>query len=117
MGLKKDLTTLNKFADNPYEATYRPEKELKRLFIGLMVTLPIFLGFCCEFYILISGPLFIYWVITFFKVKEYWKEIGWKKIYLYLPTIIMAVLGIFLAMQKALPRSIGWVFREVLGFK
>lgn len=117
MGLKKDLTLLNRFADNPYEATYRPEKEMKRLFIGLMVTLPLFLGFCCEFYILVSGPLFIYWVITFLKAKEYWKELGWKKIWLYLPTAIMAIIGVLFAVEKVLPVSIGWFFRQVLGFK
>lgn len=32
MGLKKDLKRLAQFSDNPYEAQYRPEKEMKKLY-------------------------------------------------------------------------------------
>lgn len=116
MGLKKDLKKLAQFSDNPYEAQYRPEKEMKKLYAGLLITLPIFLGFCCEFYILVSGPLFIYWIITFLKSKEYWKELGWKMLWYYLPMAFMGILGLFFAMDHTLVRLGGSFFR-LLGFK
>ena len=52
MGLRTDLKTLSKYADNPYDATYKPEKELKRFTILLLAILPFMLGYCCQFYIL-----------------------------------------------------------------
>ncbi len=116
MGLKKDLKKLARFSDNPYEAQYRPEKEMKKLYILLLITLPIFLGFCCEFWILISGPLFIYWIITFLKGREYWKELGWKMLWYYLPMVLMGILGLFFAMDHTLVHLCGKFFR-FLGFK
>lgn len=116
MSLKKDFKKLNEFTDNPFDATYRPEKEMKRFFIGLMVTLPFFIGFCCEFYILVSGPLFIYWIVMYVKAWEYWKALKWKKIWFILPTVLCAALGIYLCATKGLLVAIGWFFRNVLGF-
>ncbi len=116
MGLKKDLKRLAQFSDNPYEAQYRPEKEMKKLYAGLLITLPIFLGFCCEFYILISGPLFIYWIITYLRGREYWKDLGWKMLWYYLPTVFMALLGLYFAADHTLVRLGGSFFR-LLGFK
>ncbi len=116
MSLKKDFKLLNEFADNPYEAKYRPEKEMKRFVVGLLVTLPFFLGFCCQFYILIAGPLFIYWIVMYAKAWEYWKEFKWKKIWFILPTVIMTILGLYLALTSTLVNAVGWFFRTVLGF-
>lgn len=116
MGLKKDLRELAKFSDNPFDATYRPEKEMKKLFAGLMVTLPLFMGFCCEFYILIAGPLSIYWIIMYARSVEYWKALGWKMRWFIIPTVIMACVGLYLMATKGLLVAIGWFFREVLGF-
>lgn len=116
MGLKKDLKTLSQFAENPYEASYRPEKEMKRLFVGLMITLPIFLGFCCQFYILASGPLFIYWIVMFFRAREFWKELGWKMLWFYLPTVLMTVLGIYFAIEQSLVHAVGWIVNHFMFF-
>lgn len=116
MGLKKDLTTLTNFSNNPHEATYRPEKEMKRLYVGLLLTLPIFLGFCCEFYILASGPIFIYWIVTYFNGREYWKDLGWKMRWYYLPMIPMALIGILFAFNHTLVNLGGMLFRFI-GFK
>lgn len=114
MGLKKDLTVLGKFSDNPYDADYRPEKEMRRLFIGLMITLPIFLGFFCQFYILASGPLFIYWIITFVTARRFWKDLGWKMCWYYLPAAAMAVLGLYFAFNTTLIRFIGWLINKFM---
>lgn len=52
MSLKRDLKTLNEFTDNPYDAKYRPEKEMRKFFILLMILLPILLGLFRGFWIL-----------------------------------------------------------------
>lgn len=114
MGLKKDLKALTKFSDNPFEADYRPEKEMKRLFIGLQLSLPIFLGFCCQFYILVAGPLFIYWIVIFAKGREYWKDLGWKMRWYYIPTIFMTALGLFLAIQQYLVTGLFWLINNFM---
>ncbi len=116
MGLKKDLKSLAQFSDNPYDAKYRPEKEMKRLYAGLLITLPIFLGFCCEFWILVSGPIFIYWIIMYSRGREYWKDLGWKMIWYYLPTAVMALIGLYLAFEHTLVK-LGESFFRMLGFK
>ena len=117
MSLKRDLKALADFSENPYDAKYRPEKEMKRLFIGLLLTLPIFLGFCCQFYILISGPLFIYWIVIYFRAAEYWKELGWKLRWYILPTVAMTLFGLYLALSQNLVHAIGWFFTNVIFFK
>ncbi len=114
MSLKKQLRVLTEFAENPYDAEYRPEKEMRSLFIKLMVTLPIFLGFCCQFYILISGPLFIYWIVLFVRTREFWKALGWKMRWRIIPTVVMAALGIFLAIQQYLVTFVGWVVNKFM---
>lgn len=116
MGLKKDLKRLADFSDNPYDAQYRPEKEMKRLYVGLLLTLPIFLGFCCQFWILVSGPLFIYWIIMYVRGREYWKDLGWKMVWYYLPATIMALVGLYFAFDQTLVELCGKFFR-LLGFK
>ena len=116
MSLKRDLKTLADFNDNPYEATYQPKKEMIKLFIGLMITLPLFLGFCHNFAILAVGPLFIYWIVIYFRAAEYWKSLGWKRRWYYLPAIPLTILGLYLAMSGVLFEGIGMFFR-LLGFK
>lgn len=117
MSLKRDLKTLAQFSENPYDAKYRPEKEMKRLYIGLLLTLPLFLGFCCQFYILISGPLFIYWIIIYFRSAEYWKELGWKLRWYIIPTVIVAVFGLYLALSQALVKGIGWFISNYIFYR
>lgn len=117
MSLKRDLKVLSEFSDNPYDAKYRPEKEMKKLFIGLMLTLPIFLGFCCQFYILISGPIFIYWIIIYVRAIDYWKDLGWKLRWYIIPTVIMGLLGLYLAFSQNLVHLIGWFIGDVIFYK
>ena len=57
MSVKEMLTKLNNFSDNPYDAKYRPEKEMKILYAALLISLPILLGLCNGFFILAFGPL------------------------------------------------------------
>ena len=110
MSLKRDLKVLSDFNDNPHDAKYRPEKEMIKLFIGLMVTLPIFLGLCHNFAILAFGPLFIYWIVIYFRSAEYWKSLGWKRRWYYLPAIPMTLLGFYLAISGVLFSAIGSFF-------
>ena len=117
MSLKKDLRTLAKFADNPYDADYQPKKEMIKLFIGLLVTLPLFLGFSCQFYILISGPLFIYWIVIYVRSAEYWKALKWKLRWYILPLIPLTLLGLYLALSQSLINWIGWFFTNVVFFR
>lgn len=117
MSLKRDLKTLAEFSDNPYDAKYKPKKEMMRLFVGLMITLPLFLGFSCQFYILISGPLFIYWIIIYFRAAEYWKELGWKLRWYILPAIPMTILGLYLALSQKLIELIGWFIGNVIFYR
>lgn len=117
MSLKKDLKALADFSDNPYDAKYKPKKEMIRVFVGLMITLPLFIGFSCQFYILITGPLFIYWIIIYFRSVEYWKELGWKKRWYFLPAIPLTALGLYLAFTQALIKGIGWFFSHVIFFR
>ncbi len=116
MGLRKDLQSLSKYADNPYEAKYRPEKELKRFTVLLLVLLPFLLGYCCQFYILVVGPLSIYWFIMFAKCNEYWKVFKWKRWKLFLPTAILAIIGLYLAFSMKLVEAVDWVIAHWLGF-
>lgn len=109
MGLKQDLKTLNTFSDNPFDAKYRPEKEMKKLYILLLVTLPILLGFCCQFYILIAGPLSIYWIITYFHAKGYWKDLGWKAWKYHVPIAAVVLFGLYLAYTQYLVKGIGYI--------
>ncbi len=115
MGLKTDLTRLATFADNPYDAKYRPEKEMKRLFVLLMITLPLFLGFSSGFFILATGPLFIYWVVIYFRAIEYWKALKWKMWIYVVPTIILTIVGLLLAFTQVLFQAVGWLF-DLMGF-
>lgn len=115
MGLRTDLTKLTQFADNPYDAKYRPEKEMKRLYILLMITLPLFLGFSSGFYILATGPLFIYWVVIYFKGAEYWKALKWKMWIYVVPTIVLALVGLLLAFTRTLFGAVQWLF-DLMGF-
>ena len=117
MSLKSDLKALAKFSENPYDATYKPKKEMIRLYVGLMITLPIFLGFCCQFYILASAPIFIYWIVIYFRAAEYWKELGWKMRWYYIPAAIMTVFGLYLAISQNLVKGIGWLISNVWLFK
>lgn len=114
--LKKDIKKLQEFSDNPYDATYRPEKEMKRLYIGLMVTLPIFLGFCYGFGVLIAGPIFIYWIVFYARWYEYWKDLGWKKKWYFIPMLVMTFVGLILCATNSMFTLLGWFFRNVLGF-
>lgn len=115
MSLKRDLKVLSDFNDNPHDATYRPEKEMIKLFIGLMVTLPIFLGLCYKFFILAVGPLFIYWIVFYFRSAEYWKSLGWKRRWYYLPAIPLTLLGLYLAATGTLLGLIGSFFTLLFG--
>ncbi len=117
MSLKKDLKKLADFSDNPYDAEYKPKKEMIRLFVGLLITLPLFLGFSCQFYILISGPLFIYWIVIYFRAAEYWKELGWKLRWYILPIIPLIILGLYLALSQALINGIGWLISNVIFYR
>lgn len=117
MSLKKDLKALSEFSDNPYDAKYKPKKEMIRLFVGLLITLPLFLGFSCQFYILITGPLFIYWIVIYVRSAEYWKELGWKLRWYILPVIPLTVLGLYLAISQALVNGIGWFISNVIFYR
>ncbi len=117
MGLKTDLKTLTDFADNPYDAKYRPEKEMKKLYALLLITLPIFLGFCCQFYILISGPIFIYWIVIYWRAVEYWKALGWKLWKYHLPTVFVAIFGLYLAYTQYLVTGIGWFITNYIFYR
>ena len=114
MGLKRQLKNLTEFSDNLYEAKYRPEKEMKALFSLLLITLPIFMGFFCQFYWLISGPLFIYWIFLYIKAWGFWKSLGWKRWWMVLPTVVMGIIGLILALTEALVRFIGWLINTFL---
>ncbi len=116
MGLRTDLKTLAKYADNPFDATYKPEKELKRLTVLLLALLPILLGYCCQFYILVVGPLSIYWFIMFAKCCEYWKIMKWKRWKLFLPTTILALIGLYLAFSMNLVNAVDWLIANWFGF-
>ena len=113
MSLKRDLKTLNEFTDNPYDAKYRPEKEMRKFFILLMILLPILLGLFRGFWILAAGPLSIYWIVMFVKSREYWKALGWKTIWWILPTVIMGIVGIVLAVTGAIFSFFGWIFNNL----
>ncbi len=116
MGLRTDLKKLSKYADNPYDATYKPEKELKRFTILLLAILPFMLGYCCQFYILAVGPLTIYWIIMFAKCCEYWKVIKWKRWKLFLPTAILGTIGLYLAMTHKLVEFASNILELWFGF-
>ncbi len=117
MSLKKDLKTLAEFNDNPFDAKYRPVKEMRRLFIGLMITLPLFLGFSCQFYILITGPIFIYWIVIYVRAAEYWKALGWKLRWYILPMIPITVFGLYLAISQTLVKGVGWFISNVIFYR
>lgn len=117
MGLKSDLSALAKFADNPFDAKYRPEKEMKRLYALLLITLPLFLGFSSKFFILATGPLFIYWIVVYFRAIEYWKALKWKMWIYVVPTIIMALFGLYLSFTELLFKIVGWFFGNVVFYK
>lgn len=117
MGLRTDLKTLSTYADNPYDAKYRPEKEMRRLCALLLISLPIFLGLCCQFWILVAGPLSIYWFVTYFNALGYMKALGWKRWKFVLPTVVLAIFGLYLAFTNSLVEALGWFFTEIVFFK
>ncbi len=117
MSVKEMLTKLNNFSDNPYDAKYRPEKEMKILYAALLISLPILLGLCNGFFILAFGPLTIYWVVTYFRAKEYWKAFGWKMWKFHLPALGVGILGFVLAFTGALMKGIGWLFGNLIFYK
>lgn len=117
MSLKRDLKVLAEFSENPYEAKYRPDKEMNRLYAGLLITLPIFLGFCCQFYILISAPIFIYWIVVYVRAAEYWKELGRKLRWYIIPVVFVALFGIYLALSQNLVHLIGWFISNFVFYR
>ncbi len=117
MSAKELLTRLNNFSDNPYDAKYRPEKEMKILYAFLLITLPILLGLFNGFIILAVGPISIYWFITYFRAKEYWKSLGWKMWKFHLPTLAVGLFGIYLAISGGLIKAIGWLFNDIIFYK
>ena len=116
MSLKSTLKSLADYSANPYEAKYKPKKEMIKLFVGLMITLPIFLGLCSGFIILAAAPIFIYWIVMYFRAAEYWKDLGWKLRWYILPVIPLTILGLYFAIDKTLFNLIGVIFR-LIGFK
>lgn len=114
--MKRDIKKLQEFSDNPYDATYRPEKEMKRLFIGWLITFPLVIGFCNGFGFLVAGPLSIYWFVFYFGWLDFWKDLGWKKRWYFIPMIISTFVGIGLAMTSSMFALLGWFFTKVLGF-
>ncbi len=108
MGLKSDLQTLKTFSDNPYDAKYRPKKEMIKLYIRLQVWLILLLGFSAQVYIIVTGPLSIYWIVIYWRSREYWKDLGWKMRYYYLPTIPVFLFGMYLCIQQYFILGIEW---------
>lgn len=116
MGLKKDLKLIADFIDNPYDAKERPEKQLRRLTIGLMIALPIFIGCCHGFGILVAGPLSIYWAIMYLRCREGWKAMNWRTLWLYLMTVASIALGVYFLIFNLVFGALQ-AFFSLLGFK
>lgn len=114
MGLKRDLQTLKTFSDNPYDAKYRPKKEMIKLFIFLEISLLLLLGFSAQVYIIVTGPLSIYWIVIFWRSREYWKDLGWKMRYYYLPTLAVFILGLYLCIQQCFIKGIEWFVNKYM---
>ncbi len=114
MGLKSDLQTLKTFSDNPYDAKYRPKKEMIKLYIRLQVWLLLLLGFSAQVYIIVTGPLSIYWIVFYWRSREYWKDLGWKMRYYYLPTLVTLIIGLFICIQQYFILGIEWFVNKYM---
>lgn len=112
MGLKRDLRTLADFSDNPFDAKYRPKREMNKLFFLIQLWLLVLLGFSHGVCILITGPLSIYWIVVFVRARQYWKDLGRKMRFYYIPTAIVFILGLYLALSGDLLRGCEYVINR-----
>ncbi len=60
------------------------------------------------------GALSIYWVVMYWRSREYWKDLGWKMRYYYLPTFPVFILGMYLSIQQYFIKGIEWFINKYM---
>ena len=116
MGIREEEKVVADVIDNPSDAKKRQEKQMGRGSRGLRITLPIFIGCCYGFGILVAGPLSIYWALMYLRCRKGWKAMKWRTLWLYLMTVASIALGVYFLLFNLVFGALQ-AFFSLLGFK